>query len=371
MASYKVRDNIYSVGAVDWGVRNFHGYEVPRGTTYNAYLIIDEKITLIDTVKAPFNDELIANISEVVDPRKIDYIISNHTEPDHSGTLPYLSEFIPNAKIYCTAAANKELKAIYAQDFNTVVVKPGETLNTGKYTFRFVPMPMVHWPDSMSTYLEEEKILFSNDALGQHIASEEKYDDELGRELFFERSGDYYANIVFPFGKQVTKLLADISALDINLVCPAHGVMLRGYIGEAVQKYSDWATDVTDDKSAVVIYDTMWGATAKHAKKIADRWRAEGLKVEEISLKDKHHSYAIAKLLDAKYIAVGSSTLNRNMLPSVAAFLTYMKGLRPQKRVGLAFGIYGWSGEAPDQIEAIFNELNFEILPKEKFNWNS
>ena len=371
MSSYKIKDNIYAVGAVDWNIRIFHGYEVPVGATYNAYLVIDDKITLIDSVKEPFNAELIANISEIIDPKKIDYIISNHTEPDHSGSLPYLSELLPETKIFCTAAANKELKAIYGRDFNTVVVKPGETLNTGKYTFRFVPMPMVHWPDSMTTYLEEEKILFSNDAFGQHIASNEKFDDELGREVFFERAGDYYANIVLPFGKQVLKLLADVSALDVKLICPSHGVMLRSYINEAVQKYTEWANDVVDEKKAVVVYDSMWGATERHAKKIAERWRAEGMSVELISLKDKHHSYAMARLLDAKYIAVGSPTLNRNMLPSVAAFTTYMRGLRPQKRVGLAFGIYGWSGEAADQIQTVLEELKFEILPKEKFNWNS
>ena len=371
MASFKIKDNVYSVGAIDWNIRNFHGYEVPMGTTYNAYLILDDKITLVDTVKPNFYDELIANISEIIDPKKIDYIISNHTEPDHSGALPKLAELVPNAKIFCTAAGGREMKALYKRDFNTSLIKTSDSLNTGKYNFRFVTNAMVHWPDSMSTYLVEEKILFSNDAFGQHITSNEKYDDELGRELFFERAGDYYANIVLPFGKQVQKLIADVATLDIELICPSHGVMLRGFIAEAVKAYQRWAANETDEKKSVIVYDTMWGATAELAQKIAERWTAEGFDVELISLKEKHHSYAMARLLEAKRIAVGSPTLNRGMLPSVAGFLTYMKGLRPQNRTGLAFGIYGWSGESADDIEAVLADLKFDLLPKEKYTWRS
>ncbi|MDP4109448.1 MAG: FprA family A-type flavoprotein [Bacillota bacterium] len=366
MPAVKIRDNVYSVRAVDYDIRVFHGYETPFGTTYNAYLVIDDKITLIDFVKEPFTKELIKNIEEIIPVSKIDCLIVNHIEPDHSGAICAISDIVPSADIYCTMNAQKGLKAYYKRDFDCHIVKPLDTLNTGKYNFTFIPMPMVHWPDSMSTYLAEEKLLFSNDAFGQHIALKEAFDDELGLPKLLERAGDYYANIVFPFGAQVQKLLSQVSPYPVDMICPSHGQILRGFVPEMSEKYKLWSQGSTDPGRAVIVYDTMWGSTEIMAKTLFDEWKNEGRDVELIDLRKKHISYAMAKLLEAKYIAVGSSTLNNNLLPSVAAFLTYMKGLRPKDRTALAFGSYGWSGESVAQIEEFFKALGFELLSSRK-----
>ncbi|MCX7615395.1 MAG: FprA family A-type flavoprotein [Clostridiales bacterium] len=366
MSAIKIKENIYAVGAIDYDIRTFHGYETPYGTTYNSYLILDEKISLVDFVKAPFTDELKSNIEEIVPLSKIDYFIVNHIEPDHSGALPALADLVPNASIFCTANAQKGLKAYYKRDFDCHLVKPFETLNTGKFNFTFVPMPMVHWPDSMSTYLSEEKILFSNDAFGQHIAIAEAFDDNLGLDRLLERAGDYYANIVFPFGAQVQKLLSQVSSFDIEIICPSHGQILRSFVPQMVEKYQRWSQNITDENRAVIIFDTMWGSTEIMANSLLDEWTKEGKHVELIDLRKSHISYAMARLLEAKTIAVGSSTLNNNLLPNVASFLTYMKGLKPKGRIGLAFGSYGWSGESIGQIEEFFNALGFELLPSRK-----
>ena len=227
-------------------------------------------------------------------------------------------------------------------------------------------MPMVHWPDSMSTYLAEEKILFSNDAFGQHIAVKDAFDDDIGLDRLLERAGDYYANIVFPFGAQVQKLLTQVSSYDIKTICPSHGQILRSYVPEMVEKYQLWSQNITKENRAVIVYDTMWGSTEIMAKTLSDEWAHTGKTVELIDLRKKHISYAMARLLEAKYIAVGSSTLNNNLLPNVAAFLTYMKGLKPKGRVALAFGSYGWSGESIGQIEEYFTALGYELLPSRK-----
>lgn len=362
MSTVKIRDNVYYVGSEDFDVRMFHGYLVPFGTTYNAYLVMDEKITLIDFVKEPFTDDLIANIEKIVPLDKIDYMICNHIEPDHSGALPAIAERLPNVSIYATGSAQRGLSQYYKKEFNVITVKKGDSLCTGKYNFHFIPMPMVHWPDSMSTYLAEEKILFSNDAFGQHIATTERFDDEIGLERLLERAGNYYANIVLPFGAQVNKVLEQAAELEINTICPSHGVILRSYISEMLEKYKKWANNESDKDRAVVVFDTMWGSTRMMADSIAEDFGSRGIKAKILDLSKVHISEAIAEALESRYIAVGSPTLNRNMMPSVAAFMTYLKGLAPKKRVGLAFGSYGWSGESIPQIEAILrDECGYEM----------
>ena len=367
MSAVKVAENIYWVGAVDWGVRVFHGYKVPYGTTYNAYLVMDDKITLIDTVKAPFFDEMVKNISEITDPGKIDVLISNHVEPDHSGALPELAKLCGNAEIYTTQNGEKGLRAYYDGIENPFrIVKKGDVLSTGRYNFEFVPMPMVHWPDSMSTYLREEKLLFSNDAFGQHIASDERFDDEIGLIKLAERSCDYYANIVLPFAAPVKKLLGDVAGLDISCVCPSHGVMLRSFIGEMASKYAFWADGGYHDDRAVIVFDTMWESTRMMAEAVAADFSKKGVETAVFDLRKRHISEAISACLEAKYICVGSPTLNRNMMPSVAGFLCYLRGLCPKDRTGLAFGSYGWSGESVAQVEAALAELKYEMLPARK-----
>lgn len=367
----KLIPNIYCVGAVDEKIRIFHGYQTPIGTTYNAYLIIDEKITLIDFVKAPFADELICNIKEIIGNKQIDYIICNHAEPDHSGALPNILELYPSCTVFGTANCEKELNIYYPQTkMNFNQVKLNDTINTGKYNLAFIPMPMVHWPDSMSTYLAEEKMLFSNDAFGQHIGTGEVYDTELTLEKLLERAGDYYANIVLPYGMQVEKLSNLLSEFEINMICPSHGVVLTKHIPLMVEKYTLWSKNHTIDNKLVIIYDTMWDTTKKLACIIQEEYISKGFDVELINLSEKHYSYAMTRLLEAKYIFVGSPTLNNAMLPTVAAFLTYMKGLKPKNRIGKAFGSYGWSGESIVQISEMLASCGFEMLEPAKVMWN-
>lgn len=364
----KLKDHVYSVGVQDADVRIFHGYEVPFGTSYNAYLIEDgENTILVDNVKAQFTEEFIRNIEEIVPLEKINIIIQNHIEPDHSGSLPEIARRLPNALIYCTAGAKKGLQSYYGGGFNCHVVQVGETLCTGKYTFSFLPAPMVHWPDSMLTYLAEEKMLFSNDAFGQHICQEGcLYDDDLTHEQWLSRVADYYANIVMPFGAQVTRLLAQATALDIEMILPAHGVINRTYIAEILDAYTRWAENESDESCVVIAYDSMWGATEGMAKKIAAEYEAQGKAVTLYALKDIHPSAIMGEVLRARYIFIGASTLNRNVMPNVAAFLAYLRGLAPKQRIGMAFGSYGWSGEAVGQVEKIIGEMQWELLPSRK-----
>ncbi len=367
----KVCDNIYSVGAIDSDVRIFHGYEAPIGTTYNAYLVVDEKITLIDFVKNKFSKDLLDNIKEVIGEREVDYIIANHAEPDHSGALPEVLSAYPNAKIYGTANCQKELAIYYPQSrWEGVTVKNGDSLCTGQYNFQFIPMPMVHWPDSMATYLTEEKILFSNDALGQHIGTGVTYDTELSTEDLLDRMADYYANIVLPFGLQVEKLLGALGGLDIQTACPSHGVILRESLPKVLEKYVQWSKNTVQEDKVVVVYDTMWGTTHKMALRLEQEYSQKGMQVELICLSEKHYSHAMARLIEAKYIFVGSPTLNNQMMPTVSAFLTYMKGLKPKNRIGMAFGSYGWSGESIKHVDEILASCGFEMLEPQKVMWN-
>ncbi len=371
MPPVKMKENVYWVGAQDPNMRNFHGYLTPEGTTYNAYLVLDEKITLIDTVREPFYDELMANIRTILDPAKIDVLISNHVEPDHSGCLPRLVKDCPNAQIITSPNGQKGLRAYYGDSVpeTMTVVRTGDTFSTGRYTFQFLLMPMVHWPDSMGTYLVEEQILFPNDALGQHISSAARFDDELGLPHILERSGDYYANIVLPFGMQVQTLLGALTSFKIGMVAPSHGVVLRSYVNEIVNKYGDWAQNKTDPQKGVIIYDTMWGATAAMAERIAAEWKEKNISTKLIRMRDSHVSLVMADILESSHIALGSSTLNRQVMPTMAAMLSYLRGLAPKNRVGRAFGAYGWSGESVSIIEETMTALKWELEPSMKINW--
>ena len=349
MKAMKISEGVYWVGAVDWNLRNFHGYETEKGSTYNAYLILDEKITLIDTVKAGFEGEMLARIASVVDPEKIDVIISNHAEPDHSGALPYIKSIAKHAAVYTAAGAGvKDLSAYYG-DLGYTGVKAGETLSIGKRTLTFVPTPMVHWPDNMVTYMLPEKILFSNDAFGQHYASDERTDTECDLPEAYIQARKYYANIVQPYGMQTGKALAALEGLEISAICPSHGIVWTKHIPDILALYKSWVANEYDDTAAIV-YDTMWHSTEAMAHAIENAFLACGYKPRLYNLHYCHNSDIIADAMTAKYIAVGSPTLNNNMMPSVASFLTYFKGLNGNRKKFIAFGSYGWGGQSPDQV---------------------
>lgn len=361
MKAVKIKEGIYWVGAIDWSLRSFHGYTTSRGSTYNAYLIIDEKITLVDTVKSTFAQEMISRISSVIDPAKIDYLVSNHVEPDHSGAIPDIMKLAPNAKVVTSAPQGvKGLTAHYGE-YDYLPVKGGDVLSIGKRTLKFVPTPMLHWPDNMVTYCEEEKLLFSNDAFGQHYASSGRFDDVEPLEDVLLEAKKYYANIVMPYGAQVQNAYKVVSALDIDTIAPSHGVIWRKNIPEILERYRSWSLNECDNL-AVVVYDSMWHSTEKMAVAITEAFTEKGVEVKQFDLKANHISDIMADILTAKYIAVGSPTLNNNMLPTVSAFLTYLKGLAPKGRKAFAFGSYGWGGQSIGQVEEQLADCKFEIM---------
>lgn len=371
MKAVEVKKGIYWVGAVDWSLRSFHGYTTKRGSTYNAYLIIDEKITLVDTVKAPFAAEMISRIKSVIDPSKIDYIVSNHVEMDHSGAIKDVLALAPNAKVVTSAPQGvKGLTAHYGEmDF--MPVKSGDTLSLGSRTLSFVPTPMLHWPDNMVTYCPEEKILFSNDAFGQHYASGGRFDDEepLGDVLHEART--YYANIVMPYSTQAAGAVKAAEGLDIELIAPSHGVMWRSHISEIIEEYKKWSS-LKMNKEAVVVYDSMWHSTEKMAKTIVEAFASKGYNAKLCDLKAWDNSEVINEILTAEYVAVGSPTLNNQMLPTVASFLTYLKGLAPKNsgKKAFAFGSYGWGGQSIGLVEKELTDCGFEIaLEKQRIQY--
>lgn len=357
----EISPKVWWVGGIDWNERLFHGYTTERGITYNAYLIMDEKITLIDTCKATFADELVQRISQVVDPAKIDVVITNHVEMDHSGSLPVIHKIAPNAEIYASAGAGvNELRAHFG--IEATPVKTGDTLCIGERTLSFVTTPMVHWPDNMVTYSDVDKILFSNDAFGQHFATTKRFDDENDMCEVMKQAKKYYANIVWPYGMQAGRALAAVKGLELKMIAPSHGCIWRSRIDEIIAKYEDWTTYQTQEK-AVVVFDSMWHSTESMAREICDAFIAEGISAQLIDVKSTHISDIMLYMCDAKYVAVGSPTLNSNMLPTVASFLTYMRGLSPknEQRIGLAFGSYGWAPLGPKQVYAELENAKFQL----------
>lgn len=360
MKAVKIKEGVYFVGAIDWNVRNFHGYRTERGSTYGAYLIIDEKITLIDTVKAPFAEEMLSRIASVIPLEKIDLIISNHVEMDHSGALPVLRQLCPKARIYTSGSSGvKGLTAHYGE-YDYIPVKSGDTLSLGKRSLSFVSTPMLHWPDNMLTYCPEEKILFSNDAFGQHLATSGRFDDETELSVAVGEARKYYANIIMCYGKQAANAWKTVMAMDIELIAPSHGIIWRSHVDTILQAYELWSSN-RPAGGAVIVYDSMWHSTELMARTIAEAFGDCRVSVQLYDLKENHSSNIMPDLLTSKYIAVGSPTLNSQMMPTVAAFLCYLKGLSPKEREAFAFGSYGWSGQSVGLVEKELLDCGFHI----------
>jgi flavorubredoxin len=369
MVNAELAKGIYQVGAVDWTNRDFHGYKTPRGVTYNSYLIVDEKICLIDTVKAPFAKELLERVREIVDPKKIDYVIVNHVEPDHSSGLLFVMEAAPQAKVIITEQGRGETVKYFGREFDFQVVKNGDTLSLGAHTLRFVLLPMLHWPDSMATYLEDEQILFSNDAFGQHYSSNYKFDDENDLSEVLYEARKYYANILMPFSKLVLRALDNLATLPIRMIAPSHGVIWRAHVPEIVALYKKWGAGETEPM-ALVVYDTMWGSTEAMARKVLEGLTAGGIKVKLYRMAEADKSEMVAELLTARGILIGASTLNNGMLPGMAGFLYYLKGLKPLNKMGAAFGAYGWAGGAQADIEMALKAAGIPVgLPGPTLKW--
>jgi flavorubredoxin len=340
----EVVKGIYWTGFVDWDLRLFHGYSTPEGSTYNAYVILDEAPTIIDSVKEYGYDEMLWRIKEVIDPAKIRYIVSNHTEPDHSGNITRLVKICPQAEVVCSPKGMDGLKRYFKEEWKFKVVADGESLSIGARTLRFFHTPMVHWPDNMVTYCPEEKILFSNDAFGQHLASEYIFADEFASDYIYKAAEKYYANIVLPYGTQVQKALAAVGTLDIGMICPSHGLIWRKKedIARIVAQYDRWSRYEADNK-VLIMYDTMWHSTEIMAHKIREVLEKSGVRVAMFNLSHSHISDVMTEVLESKVIIAGTAILNNRMLPTMAAMLMYLKGLKPKNRHFATFGSYGWA----------------------------
>jgi anaerobic nitric oxide reductase flavorubredoxin len=377
MKSVELKKDVYWVGAVDWPVRDFHGYETPRGTSYNNYLIMDDEITLIDTVKYDFAEESIDNIRAIVDPAKIKHVIINHIENDHATSIDKIMELCPAATIYITDKGLKGISRFFDLSKYTIkIVKTGDTLTIGKRTLLFLETPMLHWPDSMMTYSKEDKILFSQDGFGQHIGSAERFDDDyIATHSVAELEDaikDYYANILMPFGQMLKAKIADITklGLEIEIIAPDHGIIFRKNPGMVIQMYLDMANSKTD-LSVVIIYDTMWHSTELMTVPMLKGITDEGVAAKVIKLRSTPQSQAIKEFWKARGALIGAPTLNNIMFPTLAYFLYSLRGLRPKNRIMGAFGSFGWAGgavkEAYDMIKTIGLEAfepGLEILYK-------
>jgi len=363
MKPIEIAKDIYWLGVIDWNIRDFHGYSTYQGTTYNSYLIMDEKITLIDTVKKEFADELIASISQLVDPKKIDYVISNHTEMDHSGGLPRVMHRIgEDTPLYCSKMGHKNLSKHFSQKWNYQPVEDGGELSLGKRNLTFMETRMLHWPDSMFTYVNEDKLLFSSDAFGQHYAGPERFDDQIGDDIM-PHARKYFANILLLYSPLILKLVDKVTemGLAIDMICPDHGIIWRKDPSKIINAYVEWSTQKSKRK-AVVIYDTMWHSTETMAEAIVEALGEEGVDAKPMHLRNCHRSDIITEVLDAGAVIVGSPTINNGLFPTVSDFLTYMKGLKPKNKVAAAFGSYGWSGEAVKLINEELEQMKLDLI---------
>ena len=366
--SFKIKNNVFWVGKTDWDIRKFHGneYSTHRGTTYNSYLIKEEKIALIDTVWKPFSKEFVKNLSNELDLNKIDFIIANHAEIDHSGALPELMEKVPDKPVYCTANGVKSIKGHYHKDWDFKVVKTGDTLNLGNgKDLLFVEMRMLHWPDSMACYLTKDNILFSNDAFGQHYASELMYNDLVNQNELFVECIKYYANILTPFSTLVDKKIKEVLGLNIpiDIIAPSHGVIWRENPTQIVEKYLAWANAYQEDQ-ITILYDTMWEGTKRMAvaitKGIREINQKINIKLFNTATTDKND--IITEIFKSKIILVGSPTINKGILSSVAEILEIIKGLSFKNKKAASFGCYGWSGESIKVINDLLEKSGFSII---------
>ncbi len=356
---------VHWVGVVDWNIRDFHGYLTEDGSTYNAYLIMDEKITLIDTVKKEFVPEMLARVAEIVPLEKISYIVSNHVEMDHSGGLPATIDQVRPEKVFCSPQGKAGLGRHYKQAWPFVEVRTGDELSLGQRTLAFLETPMLHWPDSMMTYLQEEELLFSSDAFGAHLASSERFDDQLP-----DFPGDYahqlkkyYANILMPFGTLVTQLFDKIAKLGLTfkIIAPDHGLIYRRNLEWVLSLYQQWAAGAPESKG-LVIYDTMWHSTEMLAAALVQGLTDAGVEAQLHHLRSTHHSDIITEVLDAGLLLIGSPTLNNTIFPTVGQFLNYLKGLRPKNKAAAAFGSFGWSGEAVKLITQELEAMKLKVV---------
>lgn len=378
MKKIELTKGVYWVGAIDRDIKHFHGhsYTTPRGTTYNAYLIVDDKNVLVDAVLPSFADEMFARIVNIMDPKKIDYVVANHVEMDHSGGLPAVMEMIPQAKVFCTAKGKEGFSKYYSDKWGYHVVKTGDEISIGKKTLKFMEAPMIHWPDSMFTYIKEDGLLMPNDAFGQHLASDERYDDEIDEEVLKYEASKYYANILLPLSRLIAKKLDEIKSLGlpIKMIAPSHGIIWRKDISWPIEAYTRWSSGEAEVK-IVVVYDTMYGSTKSMAEAIVKGIREEGAGVSLYNFPESDHSHIINEVMESKGLIIGSATIHNDILPSITPFMNELRTLRPMNKIGACFGSRGWAGGALKVLgeglkaagaELIESGLDFQYKPTEE-----
>ncbi len=360
----QLKPGIDWVGYLDWNIRDFHSYDTQRGATYNAYLIRDEKTALIDAVKAPFVDLLLRNIREKTPLEKVDYVVCNHAELDHAGGLPEVMRQLPNATLLCNAKCKEQLGTFFdIANWNIRVVTPDDKVSLGSRSLAFVNTPMLHWPESMFTYVPEEKLLFSMDAFGQHLTTTARFDDEYELDQIMSEAKTYYANIVTPYGKQVLKTLEAAAALPIEMIAPSHGLIWRKNLGTILSAYRDWASGKFQRKM-LILYDSMWESTWRMGEEILRAANAvsENLDVQLMHVRKTSLTRIAAEMIDCPAVAIGTSTLNTQMMPQIAAVLTYLKGLKFREKSTFAFGSSGWGLGGPEQVHKHFEELKWNVV---------
>ncbi len=363
MRAIQISPNVYWVGAIDWNLRDFHGYATHRGTTYNAYLVLSEKPTLIDTVKKEFYDEMMERIKSVIDPKQIKIIVSNHSELDHSGALEQTVAVTQPDEVYVSPMGQKNLMGHFHEDLKFKVVKTGDKIDIGGDSISFVEARMLHWPDSMFSYLEKENILFSNDVFGMHLATDRLFDDENNENIWLPEAEKYYANIVLPYSDIVLRFLDQVKKMNLSpkMIAPDHGFIWRKDPTRIVELYAKWATQAPQNK-AVIVYDTMWGSSEKMARQIADGLQANGTTVRMISMHHNDRSEVALALLHSAALIVGTPVLNSQIFPSMADVLCYLKGLKKKNLIGVAFGSYGWNGAPIDSLTKTLEEMSVEVV---------
>jgi len=359
----RISEHVWWVGAIDWSVRDFHGYKTGRGTTYNAYLVLADKPTLIDTVKAPFFGEMMARIGSVIDPADVQIIVSNHSEMDHSGCLPRTIQALRPRAVYASAMGQKTLEEHFHLGGGIETVADGRVIDLGGMGLTAVETRMLHWPDSMMTYLDADKVLFSQDGFGMHLATSQRFADEVDQDTLHYEAAKYYANILLPLSPIVKKALDKVAGLDLDIaiIAPDHGPVWRSDPGPIVELYAKWAGQ-EPAKKAVVTYDTMWGSTDIMARAIEDGLAEAGVPTRVMPLGGCHRSDIATEMLDAGALVVGSPTINNKMFPTVADLLTYIGGLKPLGRIGAAFGSHGWSGEGAKDVAKALSEMKVELV---------
>lgn len=363
MEAVKISEKVYWVGAIDWNIRDFHGYSTKRGTTYNAFLILSDKPTLIDTVKKEFYEEMMSRIASIIDPKKIKIIVSNHSEMDHSGALPQAVAAIEPEEIYCSDLGQKDLTAQLYPNFPLKVVKTGDKIDIGGDTISFIEARMLHWPDSMFTYLEKENILFTQDVFGMHYATSKLFNDENEPRLWMYEAEKYYANIVLPYSDIALRFLDSVKKMGLSpkIIAPDHGFLWRDNPSQIVELYGKWASQPPKNK-AIVVYDTMWGSTEKMANYVTEGLRMGGTEVKQLSMHTNHRSDVATELLDSSALIIGSPVLNSEIFPAMADVLCYLKGLKKKNLIGGVFGSYGWNPAPVDSLSAMLQAMNVELV---------